>query len=170
MRGRKIALTVILVVTAALLLGIGGWYLWNLYSIHTLHSAIEEAWNRDDTRKIPEYLEYLDEHSSFEIDSVIKGDGPWQVTVTVHGLDLADELERRDPKKFAPDEDPDEIDEYILSLAKKADPMERTTVIYAWPEEDGYRIRFSETFIDAMTGGVYSYVLELVDDITGGSR
>ena len=164
MRKRKLFLTVIAVLIAALVIGLAGWYLWNANESRKLYNAIEEAWNRDLDDDMPEYLQYLDEISEFQIDSIEKGE-PWVVTVTVTGLDLAGDLK---PKNFAKYTDPEDIDRYLLSLAKKADPLERTAVLYAWPEEDGYRIQFSETFIDAMTGGVYSFTLELIAEITGG--
>jgi len=166
MRRSKVVLTVILVLIAALAVGAGGWYLWSHNDSRQLQNAIEEAWNREADADMPQYLQYLDEHSDFEITSIEKGE-PWVVTVTVKGLDLAGELK---PKHFAKYDDPEDIDEYLLSLAEKADPLERTATLYAWRSEEGFRIRFSESFIDAMTGGVYSYTLELIDEIAGGGR
>ena len=85
---RKGKLLLILILIAALAMGAAGWYLWNGNDSRKLHTAIEEAWNRDLDRDMPEYLQYLDEHSEFEITSIEKGQ-PWVVTVTVKGVDLA---------------------------------------------------------------------------------
>lgn len=163
MRRRKLVWIILAALLAALAIGLAGWY---LCGSRQLLRAIEEAWNRDLDEDMPRYLQYIDEHSDFRIEAIEKGE-PWVITVTVTGVDLAGELK---PRNFAKYDDPKDIDDYLLSLAKKADPLERTAIIYAWQSEDGYRIQFSEAFIDAMTGGVYSYTLELIDEIAGGGR
>ena len=146
-----------------------GWRVYHAHMEQTLHQAIADAWNKDWSEDMPAYLQYIDLQSDFEIDDIERGD-PWVLTVTVCGLDVGGELNKQDPMLFSEDATETEMDQYLLSLAKQAELTYKTAKIYAWPEDGSYRIQFSETFIDAMTGGVYSYTLDLIEEITGGAK
>ena len=167
MRRNKVFLTVILIIIAATLLGLLGWRLWVTVTRQNLHQAIVDVWNEDSSEDMPEYLQYLDRVARFQIEHIEKGE-PWVVTVTVKCPDLAAELQKEDPWQYYGEADMDAMDEYMLAVAKSAKIAERTATVYVWPEEDGYRVRFTETFVDAMTGGIYGYTMTLIEDITGG--
>ena len=158
-------------ILALLILAVIVFFAWRVYSAYqkdTLYKAINQAWQQANDKDTPEYLKYLDKHSKFKITSIEEGE-PLVLNVTVRGVDVAGELRKIDSLAFDLDMDEEELNDYLISLAKQAGSTEVSTIIYAWPEENGtYRIQFSETFIDAMSGMVYSYVQELINELTGG--
>ncbi len=129
--------------------------------------TIEEAWNRSDAGDLPEYLRYIETVTEFEVEKVENGD-PMIITVTVRGIDLGGELKKTGPADYFGAVDEVSMNSYLIDLAKIAGPTEVTAIVYAWTEGEDYRIEFSDTFVDAMSGMVWSYVMDLVDELTGG--
>lgn len=168
MRRRKTALICVLLILMAAALGILGWRIWVTVEKQKLHQAIMDVWNADTPEDMPEYLQYLDRVSRFQIDSIDKGE-PWVITVTVKSPDLAAELQKEDPWQYYGEADAEAMDEYMLALARTARLTEQTATIYVWPESDGYRVQFTETFVDAMTGGIYGYTIDLIEEVAGGA-
>ena len=168
MKRTKKLLPVILVM---LIVAAAVFFAWRYYGTNqkeTLYKAINQAWQQANDENTPEYLEYIDKHSKFRITSIEQGE-PLVLSVTVRGVDLAGELRKIDPLTFSWDMDEEDLNDYLISLVKQAGSTEVTTILYAWPEENGaYRIQFSETFIDAMSGMVYSYAQEWIDELVGG--
>ncbi len=151
----------------AVICGVLIWWVIRDSRREMFRAAIEEAWNRSDAGDLPEYLRYIETFSEFEVEKVETGD-PVIITVTVRGIDLGGELKKMDPAGYFGATDEASMNDYLMDLVKIARPTEVTTIVYAWPQEDGYRIEFSETFVDAMSGMVWSYVMDLADELTGG--
>ena len=168
MKGKKLIIGLVALIAAAAL-ALLGWRLYEKHQREALYRAIEEAWQESESPNAPAYLQVIDRETRFEVEKVEKGD-PYVITVTVYGIDLGDRLRETDPASFPDTRDEEVLNEYLLNLLNDAARTEVQTVIYAWPEGDGYRFRFSETFADAMTGMVYSYTRDLVNEMTGGAQ
>lgn len=168
MKGKKLIIGLVALIAAAAMAFVG-WRLYENRQRETLYRAIEEAWQESESPNAPAYLQVIDRETRFEVEKVEKGD-PYVITVTVYGIDLGGRLRETDPASFPDTRDEEVLNEYLLNLLDDAARTEVQTVIYAWPEGDGYRFRFSETFADAMTGMVYSYTRDLVNEMTGGAQ
>lgn len=168
MKGKKLIIGLVALIAAAAL-ALLGWRLYENRQRETLYRAIEEAWQESESPNAPAYLQVIDLETRFEVEKVEKGD-PYVITVTVYGIDLGGRLRETDPASFPDTRDEAVLNEYLLNLLDDAARTEVQTVIYAWPEDGGYRVRFSETFADAMTGMVYSYTRDLVNEMTGGAQ
>lgn len=168
MKGKKLLLIALAVVLVAAMAFVS-WRLYENRQRETLYRAIEEAWYESESPNAPAYLQVIDLETRFEVEKVEKGE-PYVITVTVYGIDLGGRLRQTDPASFPDTREEAVLNEYLLNLLDDAARTEVQTVIYAWPEGDGYRIRFSETFADAMTGMVYSYTRDLVNEMTGGAQ
>lgn len=171
MKGKKLIIGLVALIAAAAMAFVG-WRLYENRQRETLYRAIEEAWQESESANVPAYLQVIDRETRFEVEKVEKvekGD-PYVITVTVYGIDLGGRLRETDPASFPDTRDEEVLNEYLLNLLNDAARTEVQTVIYAWPEGDGYRFRFSETFADAMTGMVYSYTRDLVNEMTGGAQ
>lgn len=165
--GRIIAIILAVLLLAAALFMLYRWY--EVKRLENMHRAIREAWSVTQDENTPEYLQYIDYWTDFGITDIRKGE-PYVVTVTVHGKDLGGRLRQLSLEDFPTDPDPEVLNAYLLEQAKEAEFVAFTAQVYAWKEEDGWRIQFTETFVDAMSGGVYSYARDLADEITGGSQ
>lgn len=168
MKGKKLIIGLVALI-AAVALALLGWRLYENRQRETLYRAIEAAWQESESPNAPAYLQVIDRETRFEVEKVEKGD-PYVITVTVYGIDLGGRLRETDPASFPDTREEAVLNEYLLNLLDDAARTEVQTVIYAWPEGDGYRFRFSETFADAMTGMVYSYTRDLVNEMTGGAQ
>ncbi len=167
-RKKRIILAVVAIVAAALC-AILAWRVYEVNRLETVHRVIREAWDREQPEDMPEYLQYLDMYSDFSIEKIEKGD-PWVITVRVRGVDLAEQLRNTDPELFADDTAEWELDQYLTSLVSKADIVYVDCFVYLFPEGDGYRVRFPETFVDAMSGMTLTYAREMVEDLVGGAQ
>ena len=167
-RKKRIILAVVAIVAAALC-GILAWRVYQVNRLETVHRVIREAWDREQPEDMPEYLQYLDMYSDFSIEKIEKGD-PWVVTVRVRGVDLAEQLRNTDPELFDGDTPEWKLDQYLKELVIRADIVYVDCFVYLFPEEEGYRVRFTETFVDAMSGMTLTYAREMVEDLVGGAQ
>ena len=103
------------------------------------------------------------------LEEIEKGD-PYVLTVTVYGVDLGGKLRETDPAQFPNTDDEQVLNDYLLKLLEESEYTEVQTFLYAWPEDDGYRIQFSDTFVDAMTGMLMTYAREMVEEVVGGAQ
>lgn len=140
---------------------------FKLKQLEKINAAVFEAWKNTRTEDSPAYLDAIDWETMYRIDDYEKGN-PGVITVTVTGVDLGAELRKVDPAIFTSDTSDEEINEYLISLVKQAEKTKVTTYLYAWQETDGIRIEFSESFVDAMSGKVYSYAKDILNDYLGG--
>ncbi len=164
---KKTVIWIAVFVLLAVICGMLAWRMFYLKRMENLSRCISTAWGETYEDDMPEYLKALAWESLYQLDGYEKGD-PWVLTVTVMGVDLAAELRKADLSIFTADSTEREIDAFLVSLVKQAAPTRITTYLYAWPENDGFRIEFSETFIDAMSGKVYSYAKEALLEQMGG--
>lgn len=165
-RGQGLLFAVIAIIGAALIAG-EVWFFYGMFQKKQITRAVDRAWAQAVSPDDPPYLRAIDERSHYEIEKIKKGE-VYEITVTVRGVDLGGRLREISLEDFPKTEDEDEINDYLLDLIEEADETEVTTVLYALPEGEGYSIQFSDTFVDAMSGMVYSYTRELADTWTEG--
>jgi len=170
MHRRKMTLVLSLLVMAmVVLIVIGIAVIMNAVEERRISRAIDAAWSQGTAADMPDYLRAIDDQSEYEIQKIEKGN-PMVITTVVRGIDLGSVLKDQALSDFPANQEEAVLNSYLLSLIDSAPPTRVSALIYAWEEGDGYRIQFSETFVDAMSGGVYTYTLELIDEITGGAK
>lgn len=120
--------------------------------------AIDETWNElKNESALPDYMKMIDAKTSYEIVKIEKEENNLVVHVTVEGIDLGDKLSKVDPVEYAKFETEEEINDFLLECIEASSIFELDTVLYARKDEAGYRILYTEEFVDAMNGKVYSY-------------
>lgn len=168
-RKTKIAVA-ILVILILLAMVLGGMLIWRVIEINRqvkIHQVIQDAWDQSESEDMPEYLNYIDMYSNFSVEKIEKGE-PWVITIRVQGVDLAEQLRNADLTQFSEDTQPWEMDQYLISLVTKADIVYVDCYVYLYPEGDGFRVQFTETFVDAMSGMVLSYAREMAQEAMRG--
>lgn len=167
---RKVRLLLaVLALLAALLCGFGAWRVYEGAKMDAMYRAVLEVWNQTATEDTPAYLQAIDRRTEFVLEKIEKGN-PYVLTVTVYGVDLGGKLRETDPAAMSGLESEQAINDYLTGLVEQSGETEVQTILYAWPEGDGYRIQFSDTFIDAMSGMVYSYFQDMINGATGGMQ
>ena len=164
----KIILAVLLLIALACCI----FLVWRIYEINRLekfHRIIQEAWEQSETEDMPEYLQYIDMYSDFSIEKIKRGD-PWVITLRVQGVDLAEQLRNTDPEMFSADTEEWKLDQYLISLVQKADLIYVDSFVYLYPEGDGFRVQFTESFVDAMSGMALTYAREMAQEVLGGVK
>ena len=167
-RSFKILMAILVLIVVAFVAFLG----WRVYKVNqqeTLTGIIQEAWERTQSDDMPEYMQYMEMYSSFGVKKIEKGD-PWVVTVHVWGVDLAEQMRNIDPARFSAGTEERDLDEYLVSLVKKADVTSVECIVYMYPREDGFRVQFTETFVDAMSGMVLTYAREMAQEAVRGAR
>ena len=167
-RSIKILLAILILIVVAF----GIFLAWRVYEINRLesiHRVIQEAWDRSKSDDMPEYLQYIDLYSDFGLEKIEKGD-PWVITLQVWGVDLAQQMRNMDPARFSAGTEERKLDDYLVSLVKKADVTCVECIVYMYPEEDGFRVQFTETFVDAMSGMVLTYAREMAQEAVRGAQ
>ena len=167
-RKKRINLAAMAIAAAAMCI-ILAWRVYQVNRLETVHRVIQEAWDRGQPEDMPDYLQYLDMYSNFSIEKIEKGD-PWVITVRVQGVDLAEQLRNTDPALFAGDTAEWKLDQYLTDLVIRADLVYVDCFVYLFPEEEGFRVRFTETFVDAMSGMTLTYAREMVEELVGGAQ
>lgn len=168
---RKIrSLVVILVILILLAVILGGMLIWRLIEINRLekiHQVIQDAWDQSKSEDMPEYLSHIDMYSNFSVEEMEEGE-PWVITVRVQGVDLAEQLRNADLTQFSEDTPSWEMDQYLVSMVNKADIVYVDCYVYLYPEGDDFRVQFTETFVDAMSGMALSYAREMAQEAMRG--
>lgn len=160
-----IIISAVVILVAAIVVGI--WIYSNRISPEEkISEAIAAAWDEATANDDPNYLQEIEKVSSYEIIELEKGDY-YTVHVAVTGIDLGTELENLTQEDLPEDEEG--INALLVELISRCPQVETTTVIYAEPTEDGFDISFSDTFVDAMSGKIYSYYMNQIEEITGGA-
>ncbi len=132
-----------------------------------IKNAIDAAWGNTDTDDAPAYLQEITRLSTYEIIS-IEEDGWCTINVVVKGIDLGSKLKELSPEDYPQTEDEDVLNDYFLEIIKTCEIVETPAEIYAEPSSEGYEITFSDTFVDAMSGKVYSYYMGVLEDMLEG--
>lgn len=131
-----------------------------------IFNAINAEWSKVITADAPAYLNAINEVSSYDIISIEEGE-VYTIKVVVDSVDLGTKLKEAPLEAFPKTQDETAINKYLLDLIDDCKRLETTTEIYAAPENSGYTIYFSDEFVDAMSGGVYSYTQDLIRDLMG---
>ena len=132
----------------------------------TIKEAIDEEWRLSEQEDIPEYMKEIDRKSSYRIVKIDKGN-ICKVQVVVQGVDLANEMRKipiQDLPKMA---DEQEINTYVIGLIEKSEMVETEANIYVEKNPKGYDVTFSDVFVDAMSGKLYTYSIEVMEEILG---
>ena len=149
----------------AVIITVGLWiYFINASFEKKIKNSIEVAWNEVNIDDAPAFLQTIAQLSAYEIQSIEKGD-TCTIHVVVRGVYLGNELKKLSHDDFPQTKDEDVLNDYLLGIIEKCDYVETATVIYAEPATDRYKIYFSDTFVDAMSGKVYSYYMDLIEGV-----
>lgn len=121
-------------------------------------NQIHEKWNSSIADNQPEFLNLLDEKSSFKCISTEEiGDGYYVVNVSVSSPDISKSLkeyqEKVSGKKFSTDEMNKKLCELIDSAEMKTTNQKVDVIV---DEEENVRVQFNDDFVNAMFG--YAYI------------
>ena len=164
---KNIVLAVIGIIIVAIALILFGIYRNNVPTEEDFLRAIDDAWNNASDPDDPDYLLAIERVSMYEIINIESGDY-YTIHVEVTGIDIGHELNQINPNDYPQDETA--INAYLIELVKKCPKVETKCTIYATVVDDVIQITFSDTFVDAMTGKIYSYYMEKVNEIMGGAQ
>lgn len=163
--------TILLVVGVIIILAAisaGLWMHFNNASFEEdIKNSIDSAWGESDTDDTPAFLQEITRLSSYEVTSIEEGD-TYTINVVVKGIDLGSELKELSYEDFPQADDEDALNDYLLSIIENCEIIKTSTVIYAEPSAEGYEISFSDTFVDAMSGKIYSYYMDLIEGVLEG--
>lgn len=129
-------------------------------------AAIDGTWSESIGSDDPDFLKAIDEISSYKIVSIEEGEF-YTINVKVTGIDLGVELDGMDQSLVIEGEEA--MNAYLLELIGRCSQVETETVVYATLTDDGIQITFSDTFVDAMSGKIYSYYTQKIEEMMGGS-
>jgi len=132
-----------------------------------IRAAVTAQWEQSVSGEAPDYLEAVARRSSFEIVS-IEEEELYTVNVLVKGIDLGEALKNIDADEFPQTHDEAVLNAYLMTLIEDCPRVDTQAVIYAQAQGDGYRIYFSETFVDAMSGKIYAYSRDVLSEVIGG--
>lgn len=121
-------------------------------------SVIQTEWEKSLSKDAPDFLKKLNSSSSFSVKSVYESDsGFYTVTLSVTSPDINESLVRFQEEAAEQSLSADEINASISSLIEKAQPKTTEQPVYVIEAENkNYYVRFSEEFIDAMSGYAYT--------------
>lgn len=129
-------------------------------------AAIELAWSEALRSDEPAYLQEISRRSSYEIIGMEEGNG-YIIHAIVTGIDMSAELDGM-PMEGLP-QDEEGINTLLIDMVNRSPQIETETIIYAEKVAEGFQITFSDTFVDAMSGRIYSYYSNKINEITGGA-
>lgn len=153
----------IVLVCIVLALGTGVFFFGKKFVEKKIIKTIEMTWNNSETEDEPEFLKEITKKSSYEIVSIEDGD-IYTVNVVVKGIDVGEKLKNLTYEDFAKVESEKEWDGYMREIIEACEIIETPAAIYAEKTKDGYEISFTDTFVDAMSGKIYSYYMDIVNE------
>lgn len=166
-RTKKIVLAICAMIVLATIT-VGVWlFVDNISFKEGIKKSIEAAWSEADKNDVPPFLQEITRRSSYEIISVEKGD-TCTVDVVVKGVDLGSELKAISYEELPQSEEETAINDFLLDIIENCEIVETPAVIYAKPSGESYEIVFTDTFVDAMSGKIYSYCMDLVGEALEG--
>ena len=119
-------------------------------------SEIDKTWNTVATENAqPQYLKQLNELSKYTINSIDKEDSMYVIKVTVTAPDVESQLKNIDYAEVTGSET--QIDEFLCEQVKMSQLVNTETYIYVYKTDDGYKVSFSDEFVNAMSGKMYTY-------------
>lgn len=127
--------------------------------------VILNDWNtltEDD--KTPVYIARIDELTEFEIIEMKYRDNIYDVLVNVEGIDLGEQLSKIDIDKFPVTVDEDELNTFLIEVISKSPKIKTKAKIQIEViNNDEYQVRYSEEFVDSMSGFIYTYSKNMVE-------
>ena len=137
-----------------------------------LIAAVQESWSAAVAADQPAYLTMLGEMASYTLGSVSKEEGLYVIEATVTAPDLGGRLSEMDNADLPRSADAEDLDTFLCEQIGKADMREITAAVLAYETDGGYHISFSEEFVDAMSGYLYTYsrwaLLDMLQTDGGG--
>ncbi len=130
-----------------------------------LINAVQTTWKSAKSDEQPKYLTKIDSLSSYKLKSVEKEDGQQVITAVVTSPDLKTQLSKIEYKDLPQTEDTEAINNFLCEQIEKADVIKTEATVYAVETNGEYKISFSEEFVNAMTGNLYSYSQTALTDI-----
>lgn len=159
-KAKRIFLVVSVIILVIIIAGL--WmHFSNAFFERDIKNSIDSAWSEVNTDDAPAFLKEITRLSSYEITSIEEGD-TYTISVIVKGIDLGSELKRLSYEDFPKPDNEDVLNDYLLAIIEKCKIIETVAVIYAESSAEGYKISFSDTFVDAMSGKIYSYYMDLI--------
>ena len=125
---------------------------------------IDKAWTSALTEDQPKYLSKIDEKSSYSITKIKKEDEEYIISVSVDAPDLGGKLSMLSYDELPQTEDIDELNDFLCTKIDNATNCNTKTEIYATKIDGKYNISFSDEFVDAMSGKIYSYSSNVLMD------
>lgn len=121
-------------------------------------SEIQEKWNSSASENQPEFLNLLDEKSSFEcVLTESFGDGYYVVTANVSSPDISESIKTYQQEVYGKKISKDEMNTKLCELINSADlKTTQQTIDIIVDEDENVRVQFNDEFINAMFG--YAYI------------
>lgn len=137
-----------------------------------LISEIDTAWMSAISENQPEYLTKIDERSSYTIKKIEKDDKEYTISVEVDAPDLGGQLSKLDFEDLPQTKDIEELNAFLCTQIDCSSNIKTDTEIYATELDGVYKITFSDEFVDAMSGNIYSYsnnvLIDMLQSYEGG--
>lgn len=129
--------------------------------------ALALAWSEAEREDDPAYLKKLAEVAEYSIDSISEDGGRFVITATVTCPNLGERLMNISYADLPENKDAGSINAYLCGLIDGLEAEKTTAVAYAEWSGDRLNVSFSDEFVDAMCGKVYSYAKKSVEDYLG---
>lgn len=110
----------------------------------------------------PRYLEKLSQEASYKIESIDNEEGYYIVTVIVSAPDLKGYFIDNSVDMLT---NIDDLDTFVCECIEKSDSIETTAEVYVYELDGGVSVSYSDTFVDAMHGGIISYSQEMLRNL-----
>lgn len=123
----------------------------------SLIDSIDKKWSSAKSDNQPKYLTEIDKKSSYEIKSVKKDGDFYTIKAIITAPDLGDQLLKLGYETLPNTDDTNEIDEFLCEQLEMAENKQTEAYIYAEFFDEKYNISFSDDFVNAMSGNLYSY-------------
>lgn len=122
-----------------------------------LIKAVNEAWETANLEEQPDFLKILNQKSSYELKNVKKENGRFLISVTVTFPSVDERLKELNVSDYPQSKESEEINSFLCEQINKSKLKKTKATIYAAKINNEYHISFSDEFVDAMSGGLYSY-------------
>lgn len=118
----------------------------------------------------PNFILELEKRTSIEVERLEYQDGLYTATVCVEVPALYDELMNATTGYDLDLTGTEDIDNMISAMIEEADIVKQQGEVYILVTSDGTFITYSDTFLDVLYGGIYSYYLDSMDQLSAGGQ
>lgn len=108
------------------------------------------------------YLEKLSQEASYKIESIDSENGGYIVTVVVSAPDLKGYFLNNSVDLLTNIED---LDTFVCECIEKSDFRETMAEVYVYELDGEVSVSYSDTFVDAMHGGIISYSQDMLRNL-----